>query len=122
MSNNVMVFDRRLQRRLDLSLLILLPNHKVESKNISSAGVYFEMVTTDDSKGFYHGKSVSFEIVAETTSSMLPMRTIRLSGSGKIVRKTLLSSSLHKKIWGIAVRFDEKLEIVYDPIGFPCYA
>jgi hypothetical protein len=120
-SNEVEGIERRLQKRLELSLLVLLPNQKVKSKNISSVGVYFEMVT-DYNRAYYLGKSVKFEIVAETTSTMLPLRTIRLAGSGKIIRKTLISSSLHEKVWGIAVRFDERLEIVYDPIGFPCYA
>ncbi|GJQ60838.1 MAG: hypothetical protein D8M57_08265 [Candidatus Scalindua sp. AMX11] len=116
-SNNVKGLERRLQGRLELSLFILLPNQKVKSKNISSAGVYFEIVT-EYSKGFCLGKSVTFEIVAETTSTMFPLRTIRLSGSGKVIRKTPIGSSLHKKVWGVAVRFDERLEIIYDSIEF----
>ncbi|MDR4504375.1 MAG: hypothetical protein MRK01_06215 [Candidatus Scalindua sp.] len=113
--------ERRLHRRLDLSLLILLPDQKAESKNISSAGVYFEMIT-DYRKRYHLGESVGFEIVAETTSTMLPMRTLRLSGSGKIIRKTLIHNGLYKKVWGIAVQFDERLAIVYDPVDFPHYA
>ncbi|GJQ58506.1 MAG: hypothetical protein SCALA701_13070 [Candidatus Scalindua sp.] len=120
-SSEAKCIERRAQKRLELSLLVLLPNQKVKSKNISSAGVYFEIVA-DYNRAYYLGKSVKFEIVAATTSTMLPLRSIRLSGSGKIIRKALIRSSLHEKVWGIAVRFDERLEIVYDPIGFPRYA
>lgn len=121
MSKKAGGLERRLQRRLELSLLMLLPNQKAESKNISSAGVYFEMVT-DDHKRYNLGEIVSFEIVAETTSVMLPLRMLWLRGSGRIIRKTLVNSNRRKKVWGVAVQFDNRLAIVYDPIGFPRYA
>ncbi len=105
--------EKRLYRRLILSLPIKLLNQKVESKNISSTGVYFEVIT-DDIDQFQIGKSLGFELLAKTSSPMLPSRTIRLSGSGKIIRNDVLSSSQHKKKLGIALRFNKKLEILLD--------
>ena len=109
--------EKRTDRRLELSLPILLSCHIVQSKNISSTGVYFEVVT-DTSKRYYIGQGVDFEIDAKTTTLLLPSKKIRLRGNGTIVRKTLIKSSRHNKVWGIALRFNEKLEIVYGYTDF----
>ncbi|MDR4498004.1 MAG: hypothetical protein MRK02_08830 [Candidatus Scalindua sp.] len=109
--------ERRFDRRLEISLPILLSGLIVNSKNISSAGVYFEAVI-DNSKRYYAGKSVDFEIVAKTTTHLLPSRKIRLGGNGTIMRKTLIKSNQHNKVWGIALRFNEKLEIIYEDTDF----
>ncbi|MCP5005847.1 MAG: hypothetical protein GY941_18210 [Planctomycetes bacterium] len=110
--------ERRLHRRLELSLLILLPGQKVESKNISSAGVYFEMDSDHYDDVYYPGRNVCFEIMAEVPSAALPVRSVWLSGRGKILRKTLINTAQHENGWGIAIQFNERLEIAHDPICF----
>ncbi len=103
--------ERRLFKRLRLSLPIIISNRKVESKNISSTGVYFELITGDTDQ-FQLGESVKFEVLTKTSLPMLPSRMIRLGGSGKIIRKDVVSSSQHEKKFGIALRFNKRLEIL----------
>ncbi|MDR4498819.1 MAG: hypothetical protein MRK02_13005 [Candidatus Scalindua sp.] len=96
---------------MELHLPILILNLKVESKNISSTGVYFE-TTIDNSPLFQPGKKVNLKIVANTSLSMLPSKTVKLTGNGEIIRNTILSDSHHAKKLGIALRFEKKLEIL----------
>ncbi len=46
-ANHLKRIERRAEKRLSLSLSIILPDQKVKSKNISPEGVYFEVTTKD---------------------------------------------------------------------------
>ncbi len=105
--------EKRHYRRLRLSLPIMLFNKKVESKNISSTGVYFE-VSIENREQFELGKRVNFEILAKTSSPMLPSRTIRLGGSGEVIRNVIVESSQETKRYGVALKFYKKLEILFN--------
>lgn len=105
--------EKRRNRRLEISLPILLGNNKIKSKNISSTGVYFE--TSMENRGQFHlGKRVDFEILAKTSSAMLPSRTIRLGGSGEVIRGVIVESSPGEKRYGVAVQFNKRLEILFN--------
>ncbi len=110
--------EKRLYKRLRLSLPIILLNRKVESKNISSTGVYFELITGDTDQ-FQLGESVKFEVLTKTSLPMLPSRMIRLGGSGKIIRNKVVSNRQHEKKLGIALKFNKRLEILFNGGSFP---
>ncbi|MDR4503862.1 MAG: hypothetical protein MRK01_03600 [Candidatus Scalindua sp.] len=105
--------EKRHYRRLGLSLPIMLLNKKIESTNISSTGVYFE-VTMENREQFQLGKRIDFEILAKTSSPMLPSRTIRLGGSGEVIRSVIVEDSQKKKKYGVALKFNKKLEILFN--------
>ncbi len=105
--------ERRFYKRREFSMPMMLSSHKVELKNVSSTGIYFEVVT-DNAEYFCTEKSISFELLAKTSTPTLPGRTIRLGGNGNIVRYTLINSCQHKKRWGIALKFNDKLDILFD--------
>jgi hypothetical protein len=101
--------DRRVDRRLEQSLPIALLNHKVNLENISPSGVYFE-VATDDIEPFSVGRTVEFEILAKTHTPVSSSRTIRFTGSGKIIRNKKIGNNPYDKKFGIALTFSEKLK------------
>ena len=105
--------EKRQYRRLSLSLPIMVFNGKVESKNISSTGVYFEVVP-ENAKLFQVGKRVVFEILAKTSSPLLPERTIRLGGRGEVIRNELVGSCTEERKCGVAFKFNKKLEILFN--------
>jgi hypothetical protein len=101
--------ERRVDERLKNSLQITLLDHKVNLENISAGGVYFEVVT-DNIEPFYLGRIVEFEILAKTYTPVSSSGTIRLKGSGEIIRNNKTSNEKY----GIALTFSEKLEILFD--------
>ncbi len=105
--------ENRSYTRLELSLPLKLLNHKVKTKNISSGGAYFEVVT-DNIGLFPPGKMVKFEILAKTSALRLPSGMIRLAGNGTIIRNEEISNDQHGKKLGVALVFTEKLEILFD--------
>ncbi|GJQ58414.1 MAG: hypothetical protein D8M57_14695 [Candidatus Scalindua sp. AMX11] len=110
--------EKRHYRRLSLSLPIMLFNKKVESKNISSTGVYFEIITKNREQ-LQLGEKVDFEILAKTSSPMIPSRTIRLGGSGEVIRNVIVESSQDEQRCGVALKFCKKLEILFNLRGVP---
>ncbi len=101
--------ERRVDKRLEHHLQITLLDHKVNLENISPGGFYFELVT-DDIELFSLGRTVEFEILAKTCTPVNPSGTIRLKGSGKVIR----NNKIGNKKYGIALTFSEKLEILFD--------
>ncbi len=100
--------ERRVDKRLERPLQITLLDHKVNLENISPGGVYFEVVT-DNIEPCYLGRIVEFEILAKTYTPVSPSGTIRLKGRGKIIR----NNKTGNQKYGIALRFSEKLEILF---------
>ncbi len=105
--------ERRVDKRLEHPLQITLLDHKVNSGNISPGGVYFEVVT-DNIELFSLGRTVEFEILAKTCTPVNSSGTIRLKGSGKIIRNNKIGNKQYDKKYGIALTFSEKLEILFD--------
>ncbi|MFQ5964113.1 MAG: PilZ domain-containing protein [Candidatus Scalinduaceae bacterium] len=113
MTNLLGRLEKRSYVRLELTMPLKLLNYKVNTKNISPGGVYFEVVT-DNTKPFSPGETVKFEILAKTSTVRFPSGIIRLTGSGIIVRnEKICNNGLGKKI-GIALVFTDKLEILFD--------
>ena len=110
MSNFSKGIERRIDKRLGLSLPITLLNRKVKSKNISSGGVYFE-VTTDDIEDYSLGKTTTIKIVTSVSAPGLPSKTVRLTGVGMIIRIDRVDINHNGKKFGVALKFSEKLKL-----------
>ncbi len=103
--------ERRGCERLERSLAIMLHDRKVTSKNISSQGVYFEVIA-NDIKNYAPGKAFMIEVDAIASSSpQLPDRKIKLTGTGVVVRADALDTANSDKRLGVALKFREKLEV-----------
>ncbi len=102
--------ERRVDKRLGLSLPISILNHKVKSKNISSGGVYFEE-TADNIEEYSLGKTTTIKIVTSVSTPGLPGKTVRLTGVGMIMRIVKIDANHNGKKFGVALKFSEKPEI-----------
>ena len=109
MSDRFKRIERRVDRRLEHSLPIALLDRKVKSENISPGGVYFE-VAADNIEPFALGRTVEFEILAETYTPVSPGKTFKLTGSGKIIRNNEIGNNQCDKKFGIALTFSDKLK------------
>ena len=110
MSDTLKESERRAGKRLSLSLPIILLDQKVKSKNISSDGVYFEVIT-NDIKLYSLGNTIKIEVLANTSRHVIPNRTVKLKGVGMVVRADEVEIINDSKRLGIALKFGEKLGI-----------
>ncbi len=90
----------------------MLHDRKVTSKNISSQGVYFEVIANDITN-YAPGKAFMFEVDAIASNPQLPDRKIRLAGTGVVVRADVLDTANPGKRLGVALKFREKLEVCH---------
>jgi hypothetical protein len=88
----------------------MLHDRKITSKNISSHGVYFEVIANDITN-YAQGKTFMVEVDAIASSPQLPDRKIRLTGIGVVVRADVLDTANPDKRLGVALKFREKLEV-----------
>ncbi len=102
--------ERRVDKRLELSLPITLLDHRVRSQNISSGGVYF-VVTSDDIEAYSPGKTSPVEVVTSVFTPGLPSKSIKLTGSGIIVRVDKIDINHNGKKFGVALKFSERLKV-----------
>ncbi len=102
--------ERRVGKRLELSLPITLLGQKVISENISSGGVYVEL-TKNSIEKCSPGKSATIEIIVSTsTIPMLPKKTVKLTGTGMIIRVDETENINQDRILCLALKFIKKLE------------
>ncbi|MGR3302052.1 MAG: hypothetical protein ACUZ8I_06050 [Candidatus Scalindua sp.] len=104
------VIDKRASERIDLAFQIMLNGHVGETKNISSTGVYFEVITNDIEK-FSPGTTVPIQINAFTSTPGFEPRDIKLKGNGFIVRNDIKNLSRHGNRLGVAMKFEKKLDL-----------
>jgi hypothetical protein len=109
-SDTIKGSERRAEKRLSLSLPIILLDQKIKSKNISPGGVYFEVIT-NDIKMYSPGKTLKIEVLVNTSRPEIPNRRVRLTGVGKVVRADEMEIINDSKRLGIALKFGEILRI-----------
>ncbi len=102
--------ERRVDKRLELSLPIKLLNQEVKSKNISPGGVYFE-VTADNIEEYFLGKTTMIRIVTNVSTHGLPSKIVELTGIGMIIRIDKIDARNKGKKFGVALKFSERPEI-----------
>jgi len=98
--------ERRVDKRLELSLPITLLNQEVKSKNISPGGVYFE-VTADNIEEYSLGKTTMIRIVTSVSTPGLPSKIVELTGIGMIIRIDKIDARYKGKRFGVALKFSE---------------
>ena len=101
--------ERRVEKRLELSLPMTLLGQKVKSKNISSGGVYFEVITNDIEK-YSPGKTSTIEIIVSTSTPTFPQKTVKLTGTGMIIRMDEIEIINQDRKLGVALKFSKNLE------------
>ncbi len=102
--------ERRVGKRLELSLPMTLLGQKVKSKNISSGGVYFEVITSYIEK-YSSGKTSTIEIIVSTSTAPFPQKTVKLTGTGMITRVDEIEIINQERKLGMALKFIKNLEI-----------
>jgi hypothetical protein len=101
--------ERRGGKRLELSLPMTLFGQKVKSKNISSGGVYFEVITNDIEK-YSPGKTSTIEIIVSTSTLTLPQKTLKITGTGMIIRVDEIEIINQDRKLGVVFKFIKNLE------------
>ncbi|GJQ60817.1 MAG: PilZ domain-containing protein [Candidatus Scalindua sp. AMX11] len=108
--------ERRSDRRLGHSLQVVLPGHKAMTRDVSPSGAYLEVIT-ECRKHFSVGKMVQLEITASIDKNWFSSKTIKLTGSGEVVRVDEIENlgivGTSKKV-GVALHFIGKLKIIND--------
>ena len=107
--------NKRNNERINLSFLISIPGQDGKTKNISTSGVYFEIITSDI-EAFAPGTMIPIQITATTTTPGFEERKIKLKGEGCIIRNTIEDVSSHGNRMGVALEFKDKLTILPDLI------
>ncbi|MDR4504685.1 MAG: hypothetical protein MRK01_07835 [Candidatus Scalindua sp.] len=106
--------ERRADQRRKQAVQIRLNDHQIRSKNICSGGVYFEVIK-EDIKKFSIGKTFALEITISSTESDLPNKTVRLTGSGVIIRTDINADERevngYGTKYGVALKFKKKLRV-----------
>ena len=107
--NNSNRSERRVGKRLELSLPMTLLGQKVKSENIGPGGVYVEVITNGIEK-YSPGETSTIEIIVNTSTSMLPKKTVKLTGTGMIIRVDEIEIINQDRKLGVALKFIKKLE------------
>ncbi len=102
--------EKRVGKRLELSLPMTLLGQKVKSKNISPGGVYFE-VAADNIEEYSPGETTMIKIVTSVSTLGLPSKTVELTGTGMIIRVDEIEIINQDRKLGVALKFIKKLEI-----------
>ncbi len=110
MSSHSKGIERRNEIRLELSLSMMLLDHKVKTKNVSSNGVYFEEMANNIEK-YSLGRTIKIEVAANTSTATLSGMVIKLTGIGEIVRTEEINPNRHGTKLGVALKFIEKLKV-----------
>lgn len=102
---------RRRNERLNLSFEISLANQDVQTINVSSSGVYFE-VAIEDTKDFIPGTTIPLRINTVANTSEYQERKLKFGGRGRVVRNCIVENLDLSGRLGVALEITETLNIV----------
>ncbi|MBT3877483.1 MAG: PilZ domain-containing protein [Candidatus Scalindua sp.] len=102
--------ERRASERMDFDSLISLTGQEGMIINISSNGVYFEVVTSSID-AFSPGTTTPIEINTVTSTPGCKERKLRFRGKGSIVRNDIKDITSRGNKLGVALEFKAKLDI-----------
>ncbi len=102
--------DRRIEERIELPLQLTLYDQSGKAINISATGVYFEVIT-EDIEAFSPGATIPIRITADTSTPGNGEGKIKLSGNGTVIRNKIINVTSHGNEIGVAVQFNEHLNI-----------
>jgi len=107
--------DRRIEERIELPLQLTLYDQSGKAINISATGVYFEVIT-EDIEAFSPGATIPIRITADTSTPGNGEGKIKLNGNGIVIRNKIKNVTSHGNKIGVAVHFNEQLNISDVPI------
>lgn len=107
---NLRGIEERSEKRLKLSLPMMLFDSEMKTKNISPHGVYFE-VTTKDVESYSIGEEIVVQIEGIGPKSMIPGKAVLIYGLGLIVRADEIYATNHYKILGVGMKFSKGLKV-----------
>ncbi len=102
--------DRKVDEKLELPLQMSLYDQSGKAVNISAAGVYFEVIT-EDIEAFSPGETIPIRITADTSTPGDGEGKIKLNGNGIVIRSKIKNVTSHGNEIGVAVHFNEQLNI-----------
>ena len=102
--------DRRTDDRIELPLQITLYDQSGKAINISTTGVYFEVIA-DDIEAFAPGATIPIRITADASTPGGGEGKIKLNGIGTVIRSKIINVTSHGNGIGVAVQFNEHLNI-----------
>ncbi len=102
--------ERRIDKRLELPLQMSLYDQSGKAVNISTAGVYFEIIT-EDIELFSPGATIPIQITAETSAPDTGERKIKLNGNGTVIRNKIKNVTSRGSELGVAVQFSKQLDV-----------
>jgi len=103
--------EHRGSERMALELQVLLHDLEGKTVNISSNGVYLEVITKD-LEAFALGSAIPIEINTVTSTPGLEKRDIRLKGKGFVTRHDVKGVTGHGNRLGVALEFRDRLEVL----------
>ncbi len=104
---------RRRNERLNLSFEVSLLDQDGKTINVSTNGVYFE-VLTNDMEAFSPGTTIPMQINTVTNTPEHLERKLKLRGRGTVIRNWIIENPDHENTLGVALEFMGKLNIVLD--------
>ena len=110
MSNHLKEIERRTEQRIELSLPITFFDQKVETKNVSSDGVYFKVITSNIGN-YSLGKVFIIGIETANFMSALSGEKAEHTGFGVIVRVDEIYTTNHDIKLGVAMKFSERINM-----------
>jgi hypothetical protein len=102
---------RRRNERLNLSFEISLSDQNVQTVNVSSSGVYFE-VSIKDMDDFVPGTIIPLQINSVVNTTEYRERKLKFSGRGTVIRNCIIENLDLYSSLGVALEFTETLNIV----------
>jgi len=101
----------RASERIDREMQIMIYDQEAKTVNISSKGVYLEVITKD-LEPFALGLSIPIEINTVTSIPGLTERDVRLKGNGLVVRHEVKDITGHGNRLRVALEFKNRLQIL----------
>ncbi len=99
----------RLKRSFDVSLL----DHSGKTVNVSGRGVYLELAT-NNFEVFPTGTSILLQMNAVTNTYDGREIKLKLSGTGTVIRNSIIENPDHANRLGVALKFTEQLNSELD--------
>jgi len=104
-------YEHRASERMELALQILLYDLEGKTVNISSNGVYLEVITKD-LEAFATGSAIPIEIITATSIPGLVERDVRLKGEGFVVRHEVTDVTGRGNRLRVALEFRDRLKVL----------
>lgn len=102
--------DRRINKRFDANLPIILPTGKAQTQNISAGGVYFELETSD-AEQYSVGQNIPIWLHTSFGSdNSNSTKHVWLFDNATVVRKQPSVNETKSDRWGFGLMFSKRMD------------